>query len=166
MPAYFVNCNFIYLSKSQQPLKTMGFLNQNNILHKSIEVGFDSVVHLIKARFKQNKLQNEVEGRIKPAVVVDASLIGFLFLSKSCGPVGGLRILCKSFIKNYIDVHLVVDGPNRHHSKRATIKRQGIRTQARISAAKKRIELSTAILEESTSNCSKGKVKKLQQEVR
>eukprot|EP00978_Attheya_sp_CCMP212_P018293 scaffold49881_cov35-Attheya_sp.AAC.1 len=98
----------------------MGFQSQSKVLYKSTDVSFDLIVHLVTKRFEISKGRGECGGRSQPKVTIDANLIGYRFISRPCGPVGALRILSRPLSENYIDVVIIADVPNRHHSKRAT----------------------------------------------
>lgn len=123
----------------------MGFQSQHSVLFKANSIPFEDIRRLIFKRFQKNKFQGEVGTRERPSVAIDANLLGYLFLQRSCGAIGGIRIVCQTFTSNGIDVVLVADGPNRHHSKRATIERSAQREIANIEATKKRIELTEAL---------------------
>jgi hypothetical protein len=130
----------------------MGFLSQKRVLFKSVEVEFELIKDLLFKRFEFSKSRVEVGERTRPAVAIDANLIGYQYIYQSCGAVGALKCICDAFTSKGIDVHLVADGPNRHHSKRATIKRRGEREAAKINAIRKRLELSAAIQAQTDAN--------------
>ena len=126
----------------------MGIQSQQNILFKSIDMSFDSIIHVVRCHFEISKSRGEVTGRSRPMVVIDVNLLGYTFVLKSCGAVGGIKILASSFAQKHIDVKIVCDGPSRHHSKRATIDREAKKAIAKIKATDKRIALSSLLLEE------------------
>ena len=88
------------------------------------------VVHILRELFKQKC--RLVGDRIRPAISIDASLVAITNIGRSCGPLGAVSIIAREFAAPFVDSYVVADGPIRHHSKRATIKRAGDRERAKI----------------------------------
>jgi hypothetical protein len=142
----------------------MGIQSQQNILFKSVDIDFDLIIHPVWRRYEIRKSRGEVSEQSRPTVAINANLLGYTFVSKSCGAVGGINILASSFAQNHVDVKIVCVGPCRHHSKRATVNREVRKATAKIRASTaRRIHLSSLILEDPN---DEARIRKLQAEVR
>ena len=97
---------------------------------------------MIEQQFKRLKESDPSITRTRPRVVIDANLIGYSFISKGIGPVKAVYVVAEEFAKDGIDVSIVCDNKDRHHSKRATCLRKGERERAKIKVVYERAELS------------------------
>jgi hypothetical protein len=118
----------------------MGIHGCSRIQHKSSPLEFDFVVFLLEKIFEHAKHAGHTDRR-RLKIAIDASLIGFQFLDRPHGAICGCQVLVQEFTKRCIDVVVVCDGPDRYHSKRATILRSSTRERGKIKASLKRIEL-------------------------
>jgi hypothetical protein len=102
----------------------MGIQNQHSILYKTIELHGDHIFHTIQKKFEEDKASG-LTARERPAVAIDANLLGFSFLSSksSIGCIKPIKIIAKAFAEKSFDVIIIVDGEDWHDSKRATPKR-------------------------------------------
>jgi hypothetical protein len=139
----------------------MGINQQHNILYRSRPVEFRHVCYLLEKRFECIK---DKTTRTKPTVVIDASLIGYSFITQPCGPIGGVIILAQAFSAESFNVIIIFDNKKRHHSKRATIMRVADRERARIQCTQSRLELTTLLQHESVDD--KDRIVELQKQIR
>ena len=80
--------------------------------------------------------------RKQPKVVIDANLIRYIFIFKGIGPARAVFLITRECLKECIDLSIVCDnGELRHHSKRATINRNGKWQRGRAQLMEHRIEL-------------------------
>lgn len=160
-----------WLQKKQSNLaNTMGIQGQASILWKSTAVPVDKVAILVWQRFSQHRKhfgQNDPRSRQRPRIGIDANFVGFKHIDSSLGPVAFLQAVICTFTRHDVncDVVVICDGPNRHHSKRATIERKANRERQRISLIEVRNKLEQA---QNTKSCFENEagIAKLVQQVR
>ena len=109
----------------------MGISSQRDITWKSKKVDFDHVVFLVKDVHRQRQ-QKKLTTRSRPKISIDASLLGFRFIGSTFKPSTAVKIIASSLAEKGIDVVINFDGPNRHHSKRASCARRAATDTAQI----------------------------------
>jgi hypothetical protein len=139
----------------------MGINQQHDILYRSRPVEFRHVCYLLEKRFEGVK---DKTTRTKPTVVIDASLIGYSFITQPCGPIGGVIVLAQAFSGESFNVIIIFDNKKRHHSERATIMGEANRERARVQCTQSRVELATLLQHESVDD--KDRISELQKQIR
>ena len=115
----------------------------SKLLYCSKVIENKAIYHVVQ---QQYELQKRNTLRKRPKVVIDANLIGYQFIFKGIGPARAVLIIAREFLQECIDVSIVCDnGELRHHSKRATINRNGKRHRGRVQLMEHRIELSNLL---------------------
>jgi hypothetical protein len=131
----------------------MGIQGSSQILYRSIGLEFQNVVAVIEERYRVAKDDDEsTTGQQRPCIAIDANQIGYTPATGPFGAVNVVTFLGEHFARNGIDVILVCDGPDRHHSKRATVLREAERERCRIQLNQNRTELRRILQDESNSS--------------
>lgn len=142
----------------------MGIQGADQILYRSIELEFQHVVAVIE---EQYRLAKDTCGRQRPCLAIDANQIGYTHLTGPFGAVNAVTFLGEQFARTGIDVIAVCDGPDRHHSKRATALREADRERCRIQLNQDRIELARILQDNvDSSEERKNRIEVLQKKVR
>ena len=98
----------------------MGILGSNDLLWRSVPLPLDKIIYLIIQQFYRNNQPH----RPYPVAVLDANLLGFK-IPRSIAAAKGVFIIAKEFAKKGIAIVILADNKlKRHHTKRATVKRQ------------------------------------------
>ena len=101
----------------------MGVQDASSCLYSVDKVSPDELATVVRRRAAANILANQQEKR-NPVVCLDVNWLACKYSGRSGGPYPVVMKLAKVFIERRIDVLAVVDGPIRHHSKKASIQRR------------------------------------------
>jgi hypothetical protein len=124
----------------------MGINQQHSCLWRSIKLDIRLVYYAIEQNFRKQKEVDKTILRERPQVVIDANPIGYPFILRGIGPSKAVFVIAKEFAREGIDVLIVCDNENnRHHSKRATMKRKGERARARLELGDDRRKLTSML---------------------
>jgi hypothetical protein len=147
----------------------MGIQGSSQLLYRSIDLEFQHVVSVIEDRYRVAKLDTTTTtdggaggGRQRPCIAIDANQIGYTHATGPFGAVNAVTFLGEHFARNGIDVIVVCDGPDRHHSKRASVLREGERERCRIQLNQHRTELTRMILQDKTDSTGDSRRKRIE----
>lgn len=122
----------------------MGIQGQNYMLWTSSDVSFDNLTFLLEHRLSERQRSHLTE-RIRPKVVVDASLLGYKVLgSNNVHASDYVWGICTALATRNIDV-LIIRETKRHHSKRASQQRIAAKERDSIELMTCRMELSCSV---------------------
>jgi hypothetical protein len=116
----------------------MGIAQCGNFLYKSKPLDLTGLHKVLEHR---RKIKKDIAAHRRPAVDIDASEVGFKYISKSAGPAAYVLGLAKGMAEAGIDVCIVGEGLYRHHSKRASVQRMCDRRRAHIQRVQTRSKL-------------------------
>lgn len=103
---------------------------------------FDDIVYLLEQLHTERKrMDPPLTLRVRPKVTIDASLIGYKYLTSSLHPSDSVFLISRALAKRNIDVLIICDPPTRHHSKRAHHQRVGRMERNKLQLMIRRIEL-------------------------
>ena len=131
----------------------MGIQGQNYMLWTSSDVSFDNLTFLLEHRLSERQRSHLTE-RIRPKVVVDASLLGYKVLgSNNVHASDYVWGICTALATRNIDV-LIICETKRHHSKRASQQRIAAKERDSIELMTCRMELSCSVDTDETKRLS------------
>ena len=131
----------------------MGIQGQNYMLWVSSDISFDNLVILLEHRLNERRRSHLTE-RVRPKVVVDASLLGYKVLgSNNVHASDYVWGICTALAKRNIDV-LIICETKRHHSKRASQQRIAAKEHDSIVLMKCQMELSCSVHADETKQLS------------
>ena len=100
----------------------MGVAKAHDNTHSIDDLSKDQLINIIKQRYEKCSIKKQY--RNKPIVDIDASwIVRKAYDQSKEDRINYLFNICFILIKENIDVLIICDGPDRHHSKRATIRR-------------------------------------------
>ena len=102
----------------------MGVKSGGKILHHVDNLSQDDLVTILRHRATTIRLRDAV-----PTIAYDANWLARKLASKKSSPAANILELVKSFRYKGVNSIIVVDGPTRHHSKKATIERDTVYEQ-------------------------------------
>ena len=103
--------------------KDMGIRTGSSCLYSVEGVSLDDLLTILRQR------RNDRAKR--PVICLDCNWLAMKYAKRSGGPIHTILNIAKMFIEKGVDVCAVVDGPLRHHSKKASVQRRAAREQAR-----------------------------------